>query len=258
MTPSLFDISGKVALVTGGSRGIGLMMARAYVEAGARVYITSRKAEACAAAVAALAPHGNCVALPADLGQMSEVERIAGELASREQGLHILINNAAAAWGGSVDAFPEHGWDKVMDLNVKSPFFLTQKLLPLLERAGRADDPARVINIGSVDGLHNPIFENFSYAPSKAALHHLTRVLAARLAARHINVNCIAPGPFDTDMMRPMVAKMGFDTIVANVPMRRMGGQDDAGGVAVFLAARASAYITGCVLPVDGGLLGAS
>ena len=189
---------------------------------------------------------------------MSEVERLAAALSDREQTLHILVNNAAASWGSSVDTFPENGWDKVMDLNVKSPFFLLQKLLPLLQRAGRPEDPARVLNIGSVDGLHMPVFENFSYAPSKAALHHLTRMLATHLAARHINVNAIAPGPFDTDMMRPMVDKMGLAAITGNVPQRRMGNADDAAGVAIFLAARASAFITGAILPVDGGLFGAS
>ena len=258
MINELFSVADKVALVTGGSRGIGLMVARGYVAAGARVYICSRKKEVCDAAAAELSELGTCISLPADLGKMSEVERLAAELSGREEKLHILVNNAGATWGGSIDAFPEAGWDKVMDLNVKSPFFLLQKLLPVLERAARADDPARVINIGSVDGLHTPVFENFSYASSKAALHHLTRMLAAHLATRHINVNCIAPGPFDTDMMRPMVDKMGLHGVTANVPMARMGDGKDAAGVAIFLAARASAYVTGTVLPVDGGLFGAS
>ncbi len=258
MINELFSVADKVALVTGGSRGIGLMVARGYVAAGARVYICSRKKEVCDAAAAELSELGTCISLPADLGKMSEVERLAAELSGREEKLHILVNNAGATWGGSIDAFPEAGWDKVMDLNVKSPFFLLQKLLPALERAARADDPARVINVGSVDGLHTPLFENFSYAPSKAALHHLTRMLAAHLAKRHINVNCIAPGPFDTDMMRPMVDKMGLDGVTANVPMGRMGDGKDAAGVAIFLASRASAYVTGTVLPVDGGLFGAS
>ena len=258
MLSELFSVAGKTALVTGGSRGIGLMIARAYVAAGARVYISSRKQDVCDAAAADLSALGTCISLPADLAKMSEVERLAAALSDREQTLHILVNNAAASWGSSVDTFPENGWDKVMDLNVKSPFFLLQKLLPLLQRAGRPEDPARVLNIGSVDGLHMPLFENFSYAPSKAALHHLTRMLATHLAARHINVNAIAPGPFDTDMMRPMVDKMGLAAITGNVPQRRMGNADDAAGVAIFLAARASAFITGAILPVDGGLFGAS
>ena len=253
----LFDIRGKVALVTGGSRGIGLMIARALVEAGAKVYVSSRKAAACDQAAAALAQFGDCHSLPADLGRMDEVQRLADEVRQRESALHILVNNAGATWGATLEQFPEQGWDKVMDLNVKSVFFLTQKLLPLLEAAASPADPARVINIGSVDGMHMPAFENYSYAPSKAALHHLTRVLAARLAVKAVTVNAIAPGPFATDMMAPMVASMG-EQIVGAVPLARMGRDDDIGGVAVLLSSRAGAFITGAVLPVDGGLLAAS
>ena len=258
MFEDLFSVAGKTVFITGGSRGIGLMMAHGFVAAGARVYISSRKKEVCDAAALELGKSGTCISLPADLGKMSEVERVSAELLAREERVHVLINNAGATWGSTIDAFPEAGWDKVMDLNVKSPFFLLQKLLPGLERAASADDPARVINVGSVDGMHTPLFENFSYAPSKAALHHLTRMLAAHLAKRHINVNCIAPGPFDTDMMRPMVNSMGLDGVTSNVPMGRMGDTKDAAGVAIFLASRASAYVTGTVLPVDGGLFGAS
>lgn len=258
MINELFSVAGKVVFISGGSRGIGLMMAQGFVAAGARVYISSRKQEVCDAAAAQLSTLGSCISLPADLGKLAEIERVAAELMAREERLHVLINNAGATWGSSIDAFPEAGWDKVMALNVKSPFFLLQKMLPALERAASAEDPARVINVGSVDGMHTPLFENFSYAPSKAALHHLTRMLAAHLAKRHINVNCIAPGPFDTDMMRPMVQSMGMDGVTANVPMARMGDGKDAAGVAIFLAARASAYVTGTVLPVDGGLFGAT
>jgi len=258
VSAGLFDIAGKVALVTGGSRGIGRMIAEGYAAAGARVYITARKAEQCEAAAADIARRGDCHALPADLSRLDEIERVAAEVSRREPELHVLVNNAGTQWGASIDQFPEKGWDKVMDLNVKSPFFLMQKLLPRLEAAARPGDPARVINVGSVDGMHTPIFENFSYAPSKAALHHLSRMLAAHLAARNVTVNVIAPGPFLTDMLAPMVDQMGEDSILANVPLRRMGGPDDAAGVAIFLAARASAFVTGTVLPVDGGIYGGS
>jgi len=257
ISKDLFTIRGKTALVTGGSRGIGLMIARAYVEAGVKVYITSRKSEACAVAEASLSKLGTCTALPADLSQMGEIDRLVDELTARENVLDVLVNNAGATWGADVDSFPEDGWDKVMDINLKAPFFLTQKLLPLLEAAASEKDPARVINIGSADGLHNSLFKNFSYGPSKAGLHHVTRNLAAHLAARSITVNVIAPGPFATDMMKPMIDRMG-GAIVAQVPLNRLGAQDDAAGIAIFLAARASAYITGAVIPVDGGLIAAS
>ena len=257
MSKDLFTIKGKVALITGGSRGIGFMIAQAYAEAGVKVYITSRKAKACAVAEASLSKLGSCTALPADLSQMKEIDRLVEELAARETVLDVLVNNAGATWGADVDSFPEKGWDKVMDVNLKAPFFLTQKLLPLLAAAATQGDPARVINIGSVDGLHNSLFENFSYGSSKAGLHHLTRNLAVHLATRSITVNVIAPGPFATDMMKPMIDKMG-GAITAQVPLNRMGAQDDVAGIAIFLAARASAYITGAVIPVDGGLIAAS
>lgn len=258
MNDSLFDLRGKAALVTGGSRGIGFMIARAYVEAGARVYIAARKAASCDEAARRLSEFGECRSLPADLATMAEVERLAAALAEREDGLHVLVNNAGTAWGDEIDTFPEKGWNKVVDLNLKAPFFLMQKLLPQLEAAARPDDPARVINLGSVDGLHMPIFKNYSYGAAKAGLHHLTRMLATHLAERHINVSAIAPGYFDTDMTQPMIDNMGLDALMDIVPQRRLGGYDDMAGVAVFLASRASAYVTGVTLPVDGGLTGAA
>ncbi|MCB1748609.1 MAG: SDR family oxidoreductase [Gammaproteobacteria bacterium] len=259
MDSGLFDLAGKVAVVTGGSRGIGLMFARAYVEAGMRVYIVARNAERCDAVAAELSAQGGaCSALPGELSRLDEVERIAAEFRAREPALHVLVNNAGTAWGDHLDTFPEKGWDKVMDLNLKSPFFLMQKLLPQLEAAARPDDPARVLNLGSVDGLHVPLFENFSYAAAKAGLHHLTRMLASHLAARHINVNAVAPGYFDTDMTAPMLGKMGLDALLDIVPQKRLGQHDDMAGVAVFLAARASAFVTGVTLAVDGGLIGGS
>lgn len=253
----LFSIAGKVALVTGGSRGIGLMIARCFVEAGATVYVSSRKAAACEAAAGELARHGRCHALPADVSRMEDIARIGETLGAREGALDILVNNAGATWGAPLGQFPEQGWDKVMDLNVKGMFFLTQTLLPLLEKRASAADPARVINIGSVDGMHTPAFDNFSYSPSKAAVHQMTRMLAAHLARRHVTVNAIAPGPFATDMMAPMAATMG-DEILARVPLGRMGEAADIGGVAIMLAARAGAYLTGAVIPVDGGLFAGS
>ncbi len=253
----LFSLAGKIALVTGGSRGIGRMIAHSFVRAGARVYVSSRKAAACEAAAAALAADGSCLPLPADVSKMDDIAQVAATLQAREGRLDILVNNAGATWGAPLGSFPEQGWDKVMDLNVKGLFFLTQALLPLLEAGASAADPARVINIGSVDGLHAPLFENYSYSPSKAAVHQLTRMLAAHLARRYITVNAIAPGPFATDMMAPMTATMG-DRILAAVPLGRLGGEDDIGGIAICLASRAGAFMTGTVIPVDGGLLGAS
>ena len=256
MDSSLFSIEGKTILVTGGARGIGLMMVKAFVEAGARVYISSSNKATCDLVAKELKGVGECISIPADLSRLEEIERLSASIKDREEGLDVLVNNAGSTWGAPLQDFPETGWDKVMDLNLKSPFFLIQKLLPLLEAASKPDDPSRIINIGSVDGLHTPLFENFSYAASKAGFHHLSRFLSSRLAARNINVNVIAPGPFETDMMRPMLDSMGDSKILENVPIKRLGTDHDAAGVAIFLASKASAYITGVVLPVDGGLSG--
>jgi NAD(P)-dependent dehydrogenase (short-subunit alcohol dehydrogenase family) len=250
---NLFSLQGKVALVTGGSRGIGLMIARGYVENGVKTYISARKAEACDAAAKELSAYGTCISLPADLAKLDECKRVASSLAAREKQLDILVNNAGANWAEPVDQYGEAGWDKVLDLNLKSVFFLTRELLPLLRAAGTAVDPARVINIGSIDGLHVPGLETYAYSSSKAAVHHLTRVLALRLAGEHVNVNAVAPGPFESKMMAETLKAFG-DAIKARCPRGRIGEPEDMAGVAIFLASRASAYVTGAVIPVDGGI----
>jgi NAD(P)-dependent dehydrogenase (short-subunit alcohol dehydrogenase family) len=249
----LFSVKGKVALVTGGTRGIGLMIARGFVENGVRTYICSRKADACAKAQAELAKHGECRAIPADLATSEGIAAVVAELSREEQALHILVNNAGANWGAPIDEFPESGWDKVMDLNLKSIFFLTRDLLPLLRKAGSAADPARVINIGSIDGLHVPLLDTFAYSSAKAGLHHLTRVLARRLAREHINVNAIAPGPFESQMMKATLDRFGAEIRKSN-PRGRIGEPEDMAGTAIYFASRASAYVTGAVLAVDGGM----
>ena len=191
---SLFDVSGKVAVVTGGSRGIGAMIARGFVENGMRVYISSRKAEACDAMAAELSQYGECVSFPHDLSGLNGINTFVQELSEREEKLDVLVNNAGAVWAAPIDEFPEHAWNKVMDINIKSPFFLTQKCLPLLRKSAQAEDPARVIMVASIDGLHVNPMETYPYAASKSGLIHLTRALTARLSQEHITVNAIAPG----------------------------------------------------------------
>jgi NAD(P)-dependent dehydrogenase (short-subunit alcohol dehydrogenase family) len=249
----LFSLSGKAALVTGGSRGIGLMIARGFVQAGARVYVSSRNAEACEAVATELSQHGECVAVPADLSSEAECNRLAGEMGRREPALHVLVNNAGANWGAPYAEYPDAAWDKVLALNVKSIFHLTRACTPLLEKAASPDDPARVINIGSIDGLSVPVLETYAYSTSKAAAHHLTRVLARRLAPSQITVNAVAPGPFESKMMAATLDQFG-DAIRDSNPLKRIGRPDDMAGVAIYLASRAGAYVTGAVIPVDGGI----
>ncbi|MAQ09302.1 MAG: 3-oxoacyl-ACP reductase [Gammaproteobacteria bacterium] len=257
---NLFDISGKVALVTGGSRGIGEMIAAGFLANGVKVYISSRKAEVCDATAARLSEDfgGECVSLPANLADVAGCQKLADEIAAREPQLDILINNAGVSWGAPIDEFPESGWDKVMDTNVKGVFFLTQKLLPLLRQSGTAEDPARVVNVGSIDGIKNPVFETFSYGPSKAALHHLTRGLALHLTGQQIIVNAIAPGPFPTWMLSTGVGGGGdtdidWSLVGKNNPRGRVGTAEDIAGLAIFLCSRAGAYTVGEVIACDGG-----
>jgi len=249
----LFSIKGKIALVTGGSRGIGLMIARGFVEAGAKVYISSRKKEACDQAAEELSAIGSCTSIPADLSTTEGRKSLVEELSAREKSLHILVNNAGAAWGETLAAYPESGFDKVMDTNVKSVFFLTRDLVPLLERASVPGDPGRVINIGSIDGIKVPSVENYAYAPSKAAVHHLTRVLAVKLGPQGITVNAVAPGPFESQMTKWLLENFQ-SKIERQCPLGRIGAPADMAGVAIYLASRAGAYVNGVVIPVDGGI----
>jgi len=249
----LFSVRGKIALVTGGSRGLGEMIARAYVENGAKVYITARKSEACDVTARELSAFGECISLPADLSRMDEIERLAGLIEQREKRLDILVNNAGASWGAPFHEFPESGWDKVMDLNVKSVFFMTQRLLPLLEAAGSPQSNARVINIGSIEGIRTSHLETYSYAASKAGVNHLTRMMAKFLAPKHIAVNGIAPGYFPSKMTAG-IADEDTREVLETTPFKRMGNPDDMAGIALYLASKASAFVCGAVIPVDGGL----
>jgi NAD(P)-dependent dehydrogenase (short-subunit alcohol dehydrogenase family) len=248
---NLFDVSGKVAVVTGGSRGIGAMIARGFVENGVKTYITARKEAELQATAKELSVQGQCVAIPSDLSTLEGVTAFASEISAAEDKVHILVNNAGATWGADIDDFPEAGWDKTMDLNVKSLFFLTQQLLPALRAAGTDEDPARVINIGSINGITHPRMNNYAYSASKAAVHQLTRHLGADLARQNINVNGIAPGFFPSKMTAHLLdheAELG-----ATFPRGRLGNAEDAAGTAIYLCARASAWITGHTVVLDGG-----
>jgi len=249
----LFSIAGKTALVTGGSRGIGEMIVRGFVDAGVKVYLSSRKVDVCEALAEELrSAGGDVTALPADLSSEGACAQLAGELESREASLDILVNNAGATWGAPIEEFDEAAWERVLALNVKGVFFTTRYLLPLLEAASTPDDPSRVINIGSIDGLRVPMMETYSYSASKAALHHMTRHLASRLAPS-ITVNAIAPGPFPSKMMRSTLEAFG-DQIAQAAPMKRIGRPSDMAGAAIYLSSPAASYVTGAVLPVDGGI----
>ena len=257
---NLFSIEGKVALVTGGSRGIGEMIAAGFLANGAKVYISSRKAQVCDSTATRLSTEydAECISIPADLSNVEGCTQLASELASREDKLDILINNAGVSWGAPIDEFPEIGWDKVFDTNVKGVFFLTQKLLPQLRASASTEDPSRVINVGSIDGIKNPVFETFSYGSSKAAVHHLTRSLALHLTKENIICNAIAPGPFPTWMLSTGVGGGGdtdidWGTVAKSNPRGRVGTPEDIAGLAIFLSSRAGAYVVGETIACDGG-----
>jgi NAD(P)-dependent dehydrogenase (short-subunit alcohol dehydrogenase family) len=250
----LFSLQGRTALVTGGSRGIGRMIATGFLQAGARaVYITARKAEACQKTAAELSALGlgSCVALPHDVSTLEGAQALAADFAAREEVLDILVNNAGAAWGEAFDTFPEKGWDKVVDLNLKTPFFLTQALKEPLRRAAK-QRPAKVIHIASIDGVSVNPMETYSYAASKAGLIHLTRRMALRLAEDNIVVSAIAPGAFASEMNRD--ARDHGDEVAKRIPMRRVGVDEDMAGAAIYLASRAGDYVVGSTLVVDGGV----
>lgn len=250
----LFGVAGKIAVVTGGSRGIGYAIAEGFVRAGARVCISSRDAEACELAVKQLSELGDCYAIPANLGTTEGRALLVDTLRQREERLDVLVNNAGALWAAPLDDFPESGWDKIFDLNVKGVFFLTQGLLPLLRAAATPDDPARVVNIGSIQGFQVPRHETYSYSASKAAVHQLTRHLASQLAREAITVNAIAPGVFKSRMLKGTIEAKGEESVVSRVPLGRLAAPNDLAGAAIYLASPAGAYLTGVVLPVEGGV----
>lgn len=253
-TANLFRLDGRVAMVTGGSRGIGRMIAAGFVAQGAKVYISSRKAAACEETAAELGEH--CIALPQDISTVDGCKALAAKLAEHEDGLDILVNNAGAAWGVAFEDFPENGWDKVMDLNVKSPFFLTQALHPMLKVAATPERPGKVINITSIDGLRLNAWETYSYHASKSALIYLTKRMAARLIRDSINVTSIAPGAFASEMNR--AARDHGAEVAKGIPARRIGVDEDMAGAAIYLASKAGDYVVGETIAVDGGLVNAA
>ena len=255
MFKNLFSLQGRIALVTGGSRGIGKMIASGFLAQGAaKVYITARKAAACEATAKELTSEydGECIALPIDISGMAGIDMLATEIIKREPKLDILVNNAGAAWGADFDEFPESGWDKVVNLNLKTPFFLTKALAAPLRAAASAEKPGKVINIASIDGIFVNPMETYSYAASKAGLIHLTRRMAVKLIKQNINVTAIAPGAFKSDMNK--AARDHADEVARHVPARRVGTDEDMAGVAIYLASRAGDYVVGTTIAVDGGV----
>jgi NAD(P)-dependent dehydrogenase (short-subunit alcohol dehydrogenase family) len=252
MMQNLFSLAGRTALITGGSRGIGKMIAAGFLEQGAKVYISARKAAACEATAKELSALGPCIALPVDASGAAGARQLAAAYLAREKSLDILVNNAGAAWGAAFAEFPESGWDKVMDLNLKTPFFLTQALHAALKANATAARPAKVINIASIDGIFVNPQETYSYHASKAGLLHLTKRMAKRLIQDHIVASAIAPGAFPSDMNRD--ARDRGDEVAKRIPARRVGTAEDMAGAAVYLASRAGDYIVGTALIVDGGV----
>jgi NAD(P)-dependent dehydrogenase (short-subunit alcohol dehydrogenase family) len=251
----LFSITGKTAVVTGGSRGIGFMIAGEFLKAGAgRVYICARRAEACDAAAKELSQYGECVSVPCDVGDPEGVEKLATAVEEREERLQILVNNAGTAWGAPLETHPIEQFDRVLQVNVRSVFHVTQRLLRLLRAAASDQDPARVINIGSIDGLAIPMTPNYGYSASKAAVHMLTRHLAYALVGDNVTVNAIAPGLFPSRMTRWAFESPELQGVLDAIPMHRAGTAEDVGGTAIYLCSRAGAYLTGVVIPVSGGL----
>ncbi|MGA3146799.1 MAG: SDR family oxidoreductase [Acidimicrobiales bacterium] len=248
----LFSVAGKTVVVTGGTRGIGLMIAAGFVAAGATVVVASRKADAVEATVADLSRFGQCSGFPADLSDEAGARQLAERVAADHERVDVLVNNAGATWGAPLREHDTASWERVLNLNVQGVFHTTKFFLPLLEAGATPDQPSRVINIGSIDGIHVPVLESYSYSASKAAVHQLTRHLAKRLAPT-ITVNAVAPGPFESKMMAATLEAFG-DQIAAAAPLKRIGRPDDMAGVTIFLASRAGSYLTGAVIPVDGGI----
>ena len=250
----LFGVRGKVALVTGGTRGIGLMIAEGLVRAGARVYVSSRKLDACEETERTLGELGECTAIPGDLRDIAGCEALAASFGEREDNLHILVNNAGLTWSLPIDEFTEKAWDRVVDLDVKSPFFLTQKLLPAIRAAASHEQRASIVNISSVNAVKPSGLANYSYVAAKAGLCQLSAQLARDLMADHINVNVIAPGPFKSKMTAPLFATEEQDQrMIESFPMKRWGRMEDAAGLTIFLSSRAGSYLTGQTIPCDGG-----
>ncbi|MEM9810058.1 MAG: SDR family oxidoreductase [Pseudomonadota bacterium] len=250
----LFSVKDRFAVITGGTRGIGLDIARALVAGGATVVVSSRKEQACDAAAEELSKEGTAFGFAADLGTMEGIAALKAFVASKSDRVDILLNNAGATWGSTLEDFPEDGWDKVMDLNLKSPFFLVQALLPMIKAAASKEQPAKIINVASVEGMRAGQMETYSYGASKSALIHLTEHLALQLAPRHITVNAIAPGPFATKMMRGTIDMAGEDAVAGMVPLKRLGKAEDLYALGLYLSSSASDYVTGQTIALGGGL----